>query len=120
MSSELSMAQALCFAQDGHCFYCGSEFQGPSNNRKINNKSWTRDHMRSAANGHSRAGNIVLACRRCNMVKGRQDATKEEIARATEIWARACRMMSIFNGLVPHEWQTAPAKKAAELVGIAP
>lgn len=104
---SMTIAQALCAAQDGLCFYCGREFTGPAGQQKIGAaepNNWTRDHLRSRSNGHGTPKNIVLACSRCNQDKKDEDATDEQLRRAEIVHSRAVYLLRVFNGTVPHEW----------------
>jgi hypothetical protein len=109
----MSVAHALCAAQDGRCFFCDEEFTGPrltgkKEKRTKGSRGWTRDHLLPAALGGGRGANIVLACHGCNTAKGNTPAVADQIARARAIHASARRMLVIFNGGAPDAWPRNP------------
>jgi 5-methylcytosine-specific restriction endonuclease McrA len=60
-------------AADPRCFWCGTP---------LTRRSATFDHVVPVSRGGSRgAGNVELACRRCNGTKGDRMPTDEEIGR---------------------------------------
>jgi hypothetical protein len=114
----LTIEQAIFFAQNCLCFYCGAEFSGP-NVKRNRHKCWTRDHLLPACQGHGKARNMVLACGDCNGKKADRPATLEELARAAIIHAAALRLVQMFNGGMPPEWtgekQPTPTLRALEI-----
>lgn len=61
-------AKALILAFDGKCYYCRQPVEALGHNHP---RHPTRDHKTPVVrNGDDSSGNIVLACRACNCVKG--------------------------------------------------
>jgi hypothetical protein len=114
----LTIEQALFFAQQCRCFYCGDEFSGPQT-KANRHKCWTRDHLLPAEQGHGKTKNIVLACGDCNTKKANVPATLDELSRATVVHVAALRLMKMFNGFTPPEWngyrEPDPTKRATEI-----
>lgn len=99
----MTIEQALFFAQECRCFYCGNEFEGPHVKRN-RHTSWTRDHLNPAEGGHGRTRNLVLACGDCNSVKANTPPTVEQLERAAIVHVKGLRLLKMFNGAVPPEW----------------
>lgn len=123
MSGFMTVAHALCCAQDGRCFYCQQQFTGPRTKR-VRPGQWTRDHLLPASRNNSAARNIVLACVNCNTRKSDRPATPTEINRAVSVHNKARMLMLAFNGNIPKEWLEPDgaysASEAARTIGFAP
>lgn len=79
---------ALLYAyQNARCFYCNKyiEYIAHSGGAK-EEKGYTIDHLFPRSKGFRKAGNSVLACRRCNEIKGNRWPTVKEITKASELY----------------------------------
>lgn len=87
---------ALWFAQRRRCFLCGGvilDLDAP------HPRSASEDHVRPRVKGHTKQGNILLACSVCNQRKGQRDPHPCEIiyldamnaimGRQPPIWSRS-------------------------------
>jgi 5-methylcytosine-specific restriction endonuclease McrA len=65
---------ALWDLQDGMCFYCGVKMKKHIHGNPFEKTTATIDHIKPVSKGGKKsAGNIVLACRKCNSEKGSMD-----------------------------------------------
>lgn len=73
--------------QNARCFYCNKyiEYFAHHGGHK-NEKGYTIDHLFPRSKGFRKAGNSVLACRRCNEIKGNRMPTMKEITKAFELY----------------------------------
>jgi 5-methylcytosine-specific restriction endonuclease McrA len=61
----------------GCCYYCGVAVRQNNGERPEVNEHATLDHLIPLSmGGTNEPGNIVLACRGCNLERGTMDATK--------------------------------------------
>lgn len=56
------------------------------NGGSIYEKGYTIDHLFPKSMGYSKNGNSVLACRRCNELKGNSLPTKEQLLKASNLY----------------------------------
>lgn len=92
MSVSKAKRERLFAAQSGKCFYCCRQMG--MRRRHANSAFATLDHVNPRANGGTRCEeNIVLACRRCNEMKGSKtlDQFVDELVRLAMAAADARR-----------------------------
>lgn len=66
--------------QQGRCYICAQTMLFKQCRGWLKNPLYaTVDHVRPAADGHGKANNTLLACRRCNNRKGRRTPTACEL-----------------------------------------
>lgn len=100
----MDMASALLCVQDGRCFYCSVEFDGPVGKGRWRPKAWTREHVYPKRGGYTLENNCVLSCAKCNRNKGAREPGKNEVSRAYVIMQKAVRLARIANGELPQGW----------------
>lgn len=73
--------------QNARCFYCNKymEFYAHSGGG-AHEKGYTIDHLFPRSKGFRKAGNSVLACRRCNEIKGNRMPKVKEIVKAARLY----------------------------------
>jgi 5-methylcytosine-specific restriction endonuclease McrA len=88
IKSYIAPPASLLYAyQNARCFYCGKYikyFVHRGGNK--NDEGYTIDHLFPRSKGFRKAGNIVLACRRCNEMKGNRMPTIKELTKAFELY----------------------------------
>jgi len=75
----------LFIAQKGLCFYCLRPMGLSGNNGPT---SFTKDHFIPKTKGGKTHGNIVLAHKLCNNLKGRRHPTTDEQVRFSELYRK--------------------------------
>lgn len=85
-----SNAAVLYSFQNCRCFYCNKFMRYVSYNHANPDRldGYTIDHLFPRTLGFGLAGNAVLACRKCNEVKGNRPPTPVEIVRAWELYTK--------------------------------
>ena len=85
MSPSDPLIVRLWDVQNGACFHCGEPMlnTGESNH----GHHWSREHIYPRSRNGSTYGNVVLAHRRCNSMRGNAAPSEEEIERARLIIA---------------------------------
>jgi|GEM_PF-1351656 len=100
----MEVASALLAVQDGRCFYCAVEFDGPAGRGRWKPAAWTREHLYPKSQGFRLENNCVLSCAKCNRNKGSRTPGKNEVQRAYLVMQKAMRLMLIANGALPDGW----------------
>jgi hypothetical protein len=62
--------KTLYARHNGLCFYCGHRTFHEVGRRKVSPARATRDHLRGRSQGGKNGSNVVLACARCNSLRG--------------------------------------------------
>lgn len=112
-------------AQAGRCFYCSTELpprplyevSGAELKRRdrfgcqcpTTTFGWTRDHFEPKAEGNGLRGNVVLACKRCNVAKDNRAPTQQQ---RENFEALQVRLQALWDAEAPqraHDQRTQPA-----------
>lgn len=72
--------------QKCRCFYCDKFMDFSKFHKDKRPNGYTVDHVFPNSLGFTRAGNIVLACRKCNEVKANRLPTHDEIRQAIKLY----------------------------------
>lgn len=97
---EREKRDRLSEAQNHRCCYCGERFADGS-------KAATLEHVRARANGGSNAyANLVVACLRCNGLRGSMNAYQFAERR---LWERETLAEA---GKLPAEWRPKALERA--------
>lgn len=83
---QFSYALMLTLQQYG-CFYCGKKLD-PVGHSKQNPHGYTRDHFFPRSMGNTLAGNMVLACSKCNRKKDNDLPSPSEVVRFDALWSQ--------------------------------
>lgn len=69
----------LYLAQEGRCFYCDRPMNPePATGSRATGRGWTKDHFYPKSAGNGLVRNVVMACLRCNGIKGSINPTAEQ------------------------------------------
>ena len=83
----------LFVAQGGMCFHCGTTMKKRAalNSKRSGrrNDGYTREHLVPKSKGGGNGENVVLAHKSCNLKKGEQMPTANEVSRAKRIHEQA-------------------------------
>lgn len=87
---KFSTVATLYSFQKCRCFYCNKFLQYASYRPEQSDRAngYTIDHLFPKSFGFGLAGNAVLACRKCNEMKGNRPPLPVEIVRAWELYQK--------------------------------
>lgn len=90
VKGNVAPASVLYSYQKCRCFYC-NRFMPYMTFNMTRGAGYTIDHLFPRSKGHTKLGNSVLACRRCNEKKGDRFPTVLEIVKAWELYQKMDR-----------------------------